>query len=69
EWYIGLICFDLIIIQSSFFKHFSQTHITEDEKIQALRAENLHQFIIEKLSKIEKYEKIRVRNLKRKLVV
>lgn len=69
EWYIGLICFDLIVIQSTYLKHFSQNQLTEDEKIQVIKEENLNQAIGKKLSTIEKLEKIRVRNLQKKLKV
>ncbi|MFX0125217.1 MAG: hypothetical protein ACFFAE_16440 [Candidatus Hodarchaeota archaeon] len=69
EWYIGLICFDLIVIRSTFLKRFSQKHLTEEEKIDVLVKKEMSQIINEKLSTIENIEPIRVKNLKKKLRV
>ncbi|UCG01273.1 MAG: hypothetical protein JSW11_16855 [Candidatus Heimdallarchaeota archaeon] len=69
EWYLGLVCFDLIIIRSSFLKQFSQNQLTEDEKIEVLKEGDLNQIIGKKLSTIEKLERINVKNLKKKLGV
>lgn len=69
DWYIGLICFDLIIIRSSFLKRFSQNQITEDEKVQVLIEEDMNQIISDRLSTIEELERLRVKNLRKKLLV
>jgi len=67
DWYIGLVCYDLIIIHSSFLKGFSQNQLSEDEKISVLIEEDLNQIVSEKLSIIEVFERVRVRNLRKKL--
>ena len=67
DWYIGLVCYDLIIVHSSFLKRFSQNQLAEDEKISILIEEDLNQLISEKLSVIEEFERVRVRNLRKKL--
>ncbi len=68
DWYIGLICFDLIIIRSSFLRRFSQNRLTEDEKIHVLMKEDLNHIIREKLTTIEDLDRVRVKNLKKKLI-
>ncbi|MFX1516706.1 MAG: hypothetical protein ACFFC6_10375 [Promethearchaeota archaeon] len=67
DWYIGLVCYDLIILHSTFLKRFSQDQLSEDEKIAVLIEEDLNQIVSEKLSVIEEFEIVRVRNLRKKL--
>ena len=67
DWYAGLVCFDLIIIHSSFLKRFSQNQLSEDEKILILIEEGLNEIVSQKLAVIEKLEQLRVKNLRVKL--
>ncbi|MFX1284175.1 MAG: hypothetical protein ACFFB5_10990 [Promethearchaeota archaeon] len=67
NWYSGLICFDLLITQSIYLKHFSQNQLTEDEKIHVINQANFRQTILKKLSTLEEMDTTRVRSLQRKL--
>ena len=67
EWYIGLICFDLIAIGSIFISQFSQNRVSEDEKIQVIIQEAFNHTVAKKLRAIEKYEQLKVKNLLKKL--
>ncbi|MFX1507674.1 MAG: hypothetical protein ACFFDC_16430 [Promethearchaeota archaeon] len=67
DWYAGLVCFDLIIIRSSFLKRFSRNQIPEDDKVLVLKEEGLNEIVSQKLATIEQLEMLRVKSLRTKL--
>lgn len=65
NWYLGIICFDLIYSQSAFLRHLSNFQLgsSEDEKIRVINKSAFQKRIIGKLITLGTLDKIRVDSL------
>ncbi|MFX0171098.1 MAG: hypothetical protein ACFE9L_04190 [Candidatus Hodarchaeota archaeon] len=60
EWYLGLVCFDLVSTQSAFLKHLSNQilEFSADEKIKILNKSPFRDRIVRKLTKLKIFDQI-----------